>query len=275
MPPSLRNMPESIVTHSSKSSDPQHMKGKDVTIIGSGASSIDLGVLLHENGSKTRIITRKGGLRFHEAPKAETSWWEKVRHPSSGIGPGLRSRLCTDFPHLFRLLPEKMRVDIVRRHLGPAAGWPMKARTAGVEVIPYSQVEFASENNGRAVLVLRNKNGDRQEIETDHVICATGYRPDMNRLTFLAPAIREKIATEEGSSALSANFESSVPGLYFLGLSAAVTFGPTMRFVYGADYSVKHLVKHLKATQEKGYSQESVGGRIQQDGLRESLQRIS
>jgi thioredoxin reductase len=251
VPPVLRAIDESLVSHSSGERDPESFVGKDVTIIGSGASSIDLGVLLREAGAKVRIVTRKAGLRFHAGPAAHSTFWDKLRHPPSGIGPGWRSRLCTDYPRLFRLLPTKMRLEIVRRHLGPAAGYPMKQRTEGkIEVIPFSSVEFASENSGRAVLVLRNANGERTEIETDHVISATGYRPDMNRLSFLSPHLREKIRTVEGSSDLSENFESSVPGLFFVGLSAAVTFGPTMRFAYGSDYTATRLGKHLAATAE-------------------------
>jgi cation diffusion facilitator CzcD-associated flavoprotein CzcO len=251
VPPVLRAIDDSLVTHSSQDKSPERFANKDVTVIGSGASSIDLAVLLLEAGARPRIITRKPGLRFHEGPAVNPSLWHRLRHPQSGIGPGLRSRLCTDYPRLFRLLPFKTRLEIVRRHLGPAAGYPMKARTEGrVEVVGNTTVEFASENAGRAVLVLRNHNGDRREIETDHVISATGYRPDMARLQFLSPHLREKIATEEGSCKLSENFESSVKGLYFTGISAAITFGPTMRFAYGSDYTAKRLGKHLASSAE-------------------------
>ncbi len=264
VPEVLRAIDESLVTHSSGDKDTRRFVGKDVSIIGSGASSIDLAVLLRESGAKVRIITRKGGLRFHEGPSANTSLWNKLRHPQSGIGPGWRSRLFTDFPRLFRLLPAKMRLEIVRRHLGPAAGYPMKQRTEGkVEVVPWSHVEFASENEGRAVLVIRNQNGERREIETDHVISATGYRPDMNRLVFLSQTIRQSIRTVEGSSDLSQNFESSVPGLYFVGLSAATTFGPMMRFAYGADYTATRLGKHLAATAEAVRAETNAAAKVE------------
>jgi thioredoxin reductase len=256
VPPVLRAIDESLVTHSSQDKSPERFAGKDVTVIGSGASSIDLAVLLLECGARPRIVTRKAGLRFHEGPSATTSLWQRIRHPQSGIGPGLRSRLFTDYPRLFRMLPMSTRLEIVRRHLGPAAGYPMKARTEGkVEVVPHTTVEFASENEGRAVLVLRNNlTGERREIETEHVISATGYRPDMSRLSFLSPHIQEKIVTEDGSCKLSQNFECSVPGLYFTGLSSAVTFGPMMRFAFGSDYTAKRLGAHLAATAQAIHS---------------------
>ena len=63
-------------------------------------------------------------------------------------------------------------------------------------------------------------------VESDHVICATGYRADVERLRFLDPSVRSELRTLAKAPVLSRRFESSVPGLYFLGLSAAVSFGP-------------------------------------------------
>ena len=47
---------------------------------------------------------------------------------------------------------------------------------------------------------------------------------------------------------LSAGFESSVPGLYFTGLAAAASFGPLMRFMYGADFAARTIGRRLAAT---------------------------
>ena len=44
---------------------------------------------------------------------------------------------------------------------------------------------------------------------------------------------------------ISANFESTVPGLYFIGVSAAASFGPMMRFAYGAAYTAKRVARDL------------------------------
>ena len=46
---------------------------------------------------------------------------------------------------------------------------------------------------------------------------------------------------------LSANFESSAPGLYFVGVMATNTFGPVMRFLTGARYTAEQLSRHLSA----------------------------
>jgi len=45
---------------------------------------------------------------------------------------------------------------------------------------------------------------------------------------------------------LSSSFESSVPGLYFAGVSAANSFGPVMRFAFGAGFAARTLTRALE-----------------------------
>jgi hypothetical protein len=47
---------------------------------------------------------------------------------------------------------------------------------------------------------------------------------------------------------LTSNFESTVPSLYFVGVTAANTFGPLLRFAYGAGFAAPRLSKHLART---------------------------
>ena len=84
-------------------------------------------------------------------------------------------------------------------------------------------------------------------MTTDHIIAATGYRPDLERLTFLDGRIRSGVASVGNTPVLSADFQSSVPGLYFVGLAAANSFGPMLRFAFGSDFTARHLSTHLAA----------------------------
>jgi len=68
---------------------------------------------------------------------------------------------------------------------------------------------------------------------------------DLERLQFLSPDIRRDVATVQCAPVLSADFESSVPGLYFVGLAAANTFGPVMRFAFGAGFAAQRVSKAL------------------------------
>ncbi|HVC89717.1 MAG TPA: hypothetical protein VND66_03750, partial [Acidobacteriaceae bacterium] len=56
---------------------------------------------------------------------------------------------------------------------------------------------------------------------------------------------------------LSADFQSSLPGLYFVGIAAANNFGPMMRFAYGADYTARRVAGHLQKQMNKRASRDS------------------
>jgi hypothetical protein len=43
------------------------------------------------------------------------------------------------------------------------------------------------------VLDLANRSGGRQSLKVDHIVFATGYRIDARRLTFLSPAILQRM----------------------------------------------------------------------------------
>ena len=49
----------------------------------------------------------------------------------------------------------------------------------------------------------------------------------------------------KGSPVLSSSFESSVPGIYFAGVAAANSFGPVMRFAFGAGFAARRLTETM------------------------------
>ncbi|MFC6519338.1 hypothetical protein ACFQAT_05640 [Undibacterium arcticum] len=94
-------------------------------------------------------------------------------------------------------------------------------------------------------LLLADLDGNHRQVSTEHVIAATGYNPDVRRLSFLSPEIVERLQLIGQTPRLSSHFESSVAGLYFVGAISATSFGPTMRFVAGADFTSQRILKHL------------------------------
>lgn len=248
IPAELAGLSLDLVTHSSQHPEPAAMAGRDVTVIGGGASAVDLAVLMHEQGAKVCILARHPEIRFHRPPPlGERSLWAQFRRPASGLGPGWRSRVYTEAPGLFRHLPAAARLRIVRSHLGPAPGWPMRERAEGkVPMILGVQDLKAEAQKGGVVLRFIDSDGRPAEHATEHVIAATGYRADVRRLTYLSEAIRRHLRTLSNAPQLSAHFESSVPGLYFVGLASANCFGPAMRFAFGADYTSRRIARHLQ-----------------------------
>jgi len=117
----------------------------------------------------------------------------------------------------------------------------MESRVSKATLVHGFEVESASLQENRVVL----KGEDGRKVEADHVIAATGYRVDLKRLAFLEEKIRNRVRTARTMPILSANFESSLEGLYFAGLTAAGSFGPLMRFVYGAEFAAPRIGQHL------------------------------
>jgi hypothetical protein len=137
-------------------------------------------------------------------------------------------------------------VNVVKMHLGPAAGWPTRDRVLGR--VPLSlgfQIDRAGISGEQIKLLLAGRDGTVVEHVADHVIVATGYKVDLRCVPFLGEEVVSRIRCLQNAPILSANFESSIPGLYFLGLASANSFGPMMRFAYGADYATRKIARHV------------------------------
>ncbi|GAC1680409.1 MAG: hypothetical protein PVS2B2_18750 [Candidatus Acidiferrum sp.] len=249
VPSQLAHLSGEFLAHSAQYSELGCLRGKGVTVIGAGSSAIDLAALLHETGVDVQLVARANALKFHDKTSHDMprSLWQRLRSPSSGLGPGLKSRVYANSPHLFRYLPENVRLETVKNFLGPAGGWFAKEKVLGrVPLVLGYEPEGAEVRNNKIDLKLRAKDGSLRIITTDHVIAATGYRVEIGRLAFLSTEIRTELRAVQNAPVLSANFESSVPGLYFLGLAAANSFGPVMRFAFGADFAARRLSQSLK-----------------------------
>jgi thioredoxin reductase len=246
LPPMLSGLPPELVTHSSQHTSVSRFQGKDVTVIGAGASALDLAALLKGAGATVRVIARAPQVRFHDPPGPQPRpLMDRLRAPMTGLGPGWRSYLCVKGPLLFHKMPLAFRLKVVKKHLGPAPGWFIKDAVVGhVEINVNSTLEEVQIQQDRVRLRVADPSGSRW-IETDHVIAATGYKVDLQRLSFLSSGLQADIRLAGQAPVLSTSFESSVKGLYFVGAAAAPSFGPLVRFAYGAGFTARRLSRHL------------------------------
>jgi thioredoxin reductase len=245
IPPILSAIPKDFVSHSSAHSDLEAFRGRDVAVLGAGASALDLAALLHEIDASVQVLARRSVVRFHDPPQPR-SIVDRILRPATDIGAGRQLFFYANAPWLFRYLPERVRLDRVRKTLGPAPGWFIKERVVGrVPLHLGLDIAAAHVANGRICLEATDETGNRKTFEFDHIIAATGYRVDLQRLGFLDSRMSEKIRLIDRSPALSSNFESSVSGLYFVGVAAANTFGPLMRFASGSRFTARRLSRHL------------------------------
>lgn len=246
IPAPLENL-GSLLTHSSAHADLASFKGRKVVVLGAGASAIDLAALLNQAGASVEVVARRQSIAFHNPPDEPRPLLRRVMYPRSGLGTGWRSRMCTDMPLVFHMMPESFRIRVVARHLGPAPGWFVRDAVAGVPMHLGVTILDAGPKDGKAVIKLRQSTGEQGEISADHVIAATGYRVDLSRLAFIDSSLQAKITTSDDAPALNRHFESSVPGLYFIGTAAANSFGPLLRFAFGARFSARRVATRLAA----------------------------
>ncbi len=251
---SLRHVPEvlaplapGMVSHSSAHSDLSRFRGRRVAVLGAGQSACELAALLNEQGAQVTMLTRRP-LKWHEPknedrPGVRRTAWQRARRPNFGLGPGWRTFFWSERPYEFSYLPQNTRYAKGYGLFAPAgSGW-IKHRVDGVIPI-YTGTLRNVRMHGDEARFLVETAGGAVELAADHVVAATGYRPEVSRLPFLEQVAGD-IRTIKGAPLLDRSFESSVPGLHFAGFLSAATFGPSMRFIYGARFAAQRLSQHL------------------------------
>jgi hypothetical protein len=246
LPHEAAHLPTDLCSHSGAYGALEPLDGKEVVVVGSGSSATDLAALLHERGISVSLVARTPRLLFADRPRARTLV-ERLIAPMSGIGPSWTLGACARYPQLIRLLSEEQRVRFANhKALGPLGDAFMKDRVIGkVPLWLGHSLQSTEVRNSKVLLNLVNTGGARQSLQADHVIFATGYKVDLSRLGFLNQALLHRIRLADKAPQLSAHYETSVPGLHFIGPAAANSFGPVCRFVYGSCHPVRHLAQHL------------------------------
>jgi thioredoxin reductase len=250
MPDQLSWLPESVCTHASAHTDLSVFRGQSVVVVGAGQSALESAALLHENGASVQIVMRKPAAKWNGVPLAlDRPLRQRLREPEAGLGSGWSTWFYSRRPGLFRHLPESTRIDRARTALGPAGASWLRERVEGqFPVRTGLTIDRAIAKADGVALGLVTSTGTHSDLLADHVIAATGYQPDVGRMGFLDERLAAQLRTVANSPAVSRDYESSVPGLYVVGPAVAPTFGPVMRFVYGADHAAGTVGRRLAGT---------------------------
>jgi cation diffusion facilitator CzcD-associated flavoprotein CzcO len=246
VPRVLAHLAPELGSHTAEHTEFSRFAGKEVAVIGAGASAVEAAAMVLEAGGKPLLLVRGEQLVFHTRMGLERPLLERLRRPNSVLGPGRKSWALQNFPMLLHYVPEARRVRFTRGYLGPAGPWWLRDRFFGK--VPYrlrAEVTGAEVRGDKVVLTVREDGEPERRIEVDHVIAGTGFEPDLDRLPFLDAALRARIRRTERAPALSSAFESSVAGLYFVGTAASFSFGPLFRFVAGARYASPTVARHI------------------------------
>lgn len=254
VPAHLSALPRELVTHSVEHHDLSRFADRDVTVVGAGQSALETAVLLAEAGARPTVLSRKDQLAWNAVPQPDPSWLSRaLRGPQSGLGRGWRTWLWSEHPTTTRALPDRTRQRIVKNTLGPAGSWWLRERMGhSVTLRLGERIVEAGACDGRVRYSTVTSHGGIHLSRTDHIIAATGYVPDIDKITILDPDLRRRLRRRHRSPALSRHFESSVPGLYFAGLTAAASFGPVMRFVHGSSFAAHRIADNLAKHRRTG-----------------------
>lgn len=246
IPEVLAGLPSERISHTWGRKDFPSFAGKNVVVVGGGSSALETAVLLHEHGARVQVLVR-GDVRWGGKGLRE---WERnlidrIRVPISSVGHGRENWVLEHIPWLMHYLPARRRVRFTRKHLGPGSAWWLRDRVDGqFPVHIRTSVVQATSHDGKVSLRVRAEQTER-EIVADHVIAGTGYEVDVDRIPFVSKDLCRQIRRYDRAPRLSRYFESSVAGLYFIGPIAALSFGPLVRFVAGAYFTIPAIAGHL------------------------------
>jgi FAD-dependent urate hydroxylase len=247
MPATLARLSPAAATHSSAHTDLGTFAGQRVVVVGAGQSALESAALLHESGAGVHVVARASALRWNGVPlDPARSLPQRIREPESGLGSGWSTWFYSRHPGLFRHLPESTRIYRARTALGPAgASWLRSRVEDQFPVLAGHAIASAADHGDGVRLGLATRDGSAGELVADHVIAATGYRPDVTRLSFLDSDLTAQLQTVDGSVRVGRDYQSSSPGLYIIGPAVAPTMGPVMRFVYGSDHAATTVGRAL------------------------------
>ena len=242
IPPEFRSLPDSVLTHCYSGFDVQGYSGRKVIVIGAGQSALESAALLHEAGAEVEIIAKISTLRWI----GQHPWLHRLGpissmlYSSHDVGPAGISRLVAA-PNLVRHIPLPWRDKIRTRAVRPAGSRWLPARLKDVAIKTGHFVKEAELVGSKVQLKL----DDGSVSSGDHVLLGTGYSVDISRYAFLTPDLIDRVKLMDGYPVLESGFRTSLPGLHFIGATAARSFGPLLYFVAGAEFASSALCAEI------------------------------
>ncbi len=235
------DLPETVASHTSAHTDLTRFKDHKVVVVGKGQSALEYAALLFEAGADVELITR-GTVRWHTKILYErTGPARHIFYPPGDVGPPGINWLVA-FPSLYNRLPESIKGPVHKRAVLPGGAKWLRPRIEGqIRITESTHVVKATAQEHGVCLEL----SDGTERQVDYLFLGTGYQPDFRKLAFIDTALCKQLQENNGYPVLNAGFESSVSHLYFVGLLAGHTFGPTCRFVSGTKGVARKISHHL------------------------------
>lgn len=224
----VERLPAGSYVHTCDTVDFEFYRGKRVLIVGGRQSAFEWAALMNEKGAEEIHLTyRHATPQFIEPdwswvqPMARRTlehrtWWREAT-------PEEQERIRHDFWAAGRLILEP---------------W-LDARVHQPNITIHEKTVIVAVNarKDKTYDVLLD---DHSEFNVHHIILATGYRPNIQNVSFLdRDTILNPLATGEGFPALDENFQTNLPNLYVTGFAATRDFGPFFGFTVACPVAAK------------------------------------
>lgn len=222
IPESIQALGDDHYIHTWHTNTCKDWKGQDILVIGNGQSAGETIVQLKEDNRLT-WVRRKAPIFYSEPLNLPVPVFNFILKVS---------------PY-FYYLPRKIKEIFGKKYVIATITPDLEEGLMGEDVDRH--FNDAMELN----LEIREGKVYSQKLDKtfDQVIAATGYRYDVEHLTFIDERLRKKVRTIKGIPALNFDFLSSVPHLYFVGGISEPTYGPAQRFIMGSSHAAIRMGK--------------------------------
>jgi cation diffusion facilitator CzcD-associated flavoprotein CzcO len=210
----------------------ERLEGKRVLIVGGRQSAFEWAALLADgDAEEVHVVYR------HDTPEFAASDWHFVDDLMD---------LTATVPGWFRNLPAEEQEAVTRRFWAEGRlrlePWlTPRLDKPSVHRWPHASITVCRELPDRIEVELSNET----HLVVDHIVLATGYKPDMRKVPYLAGVVDE-MELADGFPVLDEHFQSSVPGLFVTGFPATRDFGPFFGFVRGCPVAATLTTDGLK-----------------------------
>jgi FAD-dependent urate hydroxylase len=245
-PSEFRNLDASLASHASEHRDFTRFSGRRVLVIGSGQSALESAALLNEAGAEVEVAARAHQIQWLQGWASMTlhhrmgGFIRNLLYAPTDVGPAGISQLMAR-PDLLRKLPRALQDKLRKRAVRPAGARWLVQRLEKIPIRLGRSVASVTIVDERAKV----RFDDGSERIVQHVVLGTGYRVDISKYAFLAPALLESVQRMNGYPVLQAGLETSIAGLHILGAPAAWSFGPLMQFVSGTHFASRALIRNI------------------------------
>lgn len=199
IPPVLSTLPPQLISHTFAHRDFKPYANKKIAVIGSGQSAWEAAALLHMAGSEVELLFRRDAVQYASEDNVESG------------------QKLIDSAEQFYLQSDQLKAERRNTPRQSSVAPFLKPYVEGkVTMTCGAAIAHAEATiDGKVLLQL----GNNETRLVDHVIAATGYQINLDQVPFLPPHVLQHIEREPNSNAkfplLNAQFESSIPGLYF------------------------------------------------------------